>query len=95
LVMAANILMTNSKIMATESKIMAMSSRTQRRGDAEPPGVVSAQWRVPISSPRRGGGEVARTAVDEVAAADSARRSCDVDAASHGAGVAVVVEPLG
>jgi hypothetical protein len=46
-------------------------------------------------APERGDSEVARTAVDEVAAADSARRSCDVDAAGHGAGVAAVVEPLG
>jgi hypothetical protein len=32
----------------------------------------------------RGGGEVARTAVDEVAAADLARRSCNVDADDRG-----------
>jgi hypothetical protein len=35
-------------------------------------------------APERGGGEVARTAVDEVAAANLARRSCNVDAAGRG-----------
>jgi hypothetical protein len=35
-------------------------------------------------APERGSGEVARTAVDEVATADLARRSCDVDAAGRG-----------
>jgi hypothetical protein len=31
---------------------MAMSSRTQRRGDAEPPSEASAHLRVPMSRPR-------------------------------------------
>jgi hypothetical protein len=44
--------MLGSKVMMTESKIMAMSSRTQRRGDAEPPSEASAQLRVPMSRPR-------------------------------------------
>jgi hypothetical protein len=35
-------------------------------------------------APERGGGEVARTVVNEVAVADLARRSCDVDAAGRG-----------
>jgi hypothetical protein len=62
LAMESNVLMTDSKFMAMESKIMSVSSRTQGRGDVEPPSVAecttveplikaSAQWRVPMSSP--------------------------------------------
>jgi hypothetical protein len=39
--LGSKIMMAESKIMVMESNIVAMSSRTQRRGDAEPPSVAS------------------------------------------------------
>jgi hypothetical protein len=74
---------------------MSVSFRTQRQGDVEAPSgaeyaTVSPRARRVCNgesrcqAAERGGGEVARTAVNEVAAADLARRSCDVDAAGRG-----------
>jgi hypothetical protein len=95
LAMESNVLMTDSKFIAMESKIMSVSSRTQRRGDVEPPsGAECATTSLRVrrvrngesrcQAPERGESKVARTAVDEVAVTDLARTDCDVDGASRG-----------
>jgi hypothetical protein len=78
--------MAASKILMLDLKVMSVSFRTQRRGDVEPPSGAECA----TASPRarrmhngesrcqafeRGGGEVARTVVDEVTAPDLARWS--------------------
>jgi hypothetical protein len=40
--MESNVLLADSKFMAMESTIMSVSSRTQKRGDAEPSSEASA-----------------------------------------------------
>jgi hypothetical protein len=83
----SKILVMESNVLMTDSKIMSVSFRAQRRGDVEPP----SEAECATASPRarrmhngesrcqaleRGGGEVARTVVDEVTAPDLARWSC-------------------
>jgi hypothetical protein len=76
--------MTASKILMLDSKVMSVGFCTQRRGDVEPPSGAECATASPrarrmhhgesrCQAPERGGGEFARTAIDEVAAADLAQ----------------------